>query len=365
MTRVIAISDSDSYLKWSVATLRALPSSWSSTQLVVKNPVLPSPEQARAAAGRSVPVLSYSALMGVLRRATPDVVLLAASGPVVAALTAAPPLRAANRPVLVTGLPGISVPATPRAITLRTGCDLFVLHSHREVAEFAELADELSMPATFGLASLPYLSRRPEDADVPPPGTVSASRGDTPRTPRDGAALRGPGQGAAGPRRSGADPAGPGRDGFGGGQAARAQHRVADPPRTVAVSAAVRRPGPAGADRSGCDSVRGRADGPGAGPRPWPGHGVLDSRAGGHGRWPAGACPARLRRLPGDDQHSLRGLGLPGYPHRPGRRPSVSRGSGLDGRKLLPSRSREHLADPAGPAGGRPCGRQAGGPVSR
>ena len=55
MTRVIAISDSDSYLKWSVATLRALPASWSSTQLVVKNPVLPSPEQARAAAGGRCP----------------------------------------------------------------------------------------------------------------------------------------------------------------------------------------------------------------------------------------------------------------------------------------------------------------------
>ena len=42
MTRVLAISDSDSYLKWSVATLRALPAAWSSTQLVVKSPVLPS-----------------------------------------------------------------------------------------------------------------------------------------------------------------------------------------------------------------------------------------------------------------------------------------------------------------------------------
>ena len=170
MTRVIAISDSDSYLKWSVATLRALPESWSSTQLVVKNPVLPSPEQARAAAGRSVPVLSYPALMRVLRRASPDVVLLAATGPTVAALTAAPALRAADRPVLVTGLPGISVPATPRAITLRTGCDLFVLHSHREVAEFTELADELAEPTTFGLASLPFLPRRPDDAQPPPPG---------------------------------------------------------------------------------------------------------------------------------------------------------------------------------------------------
>ena len=161
MTRVLAISDSDSYLKWSAATLRALPASWSSTQVVVKNPVLPSAEQARTAAGRPVSVLAYSALLRRLQRERPDVVLLAASGPVVAALTAAPALRAADRPVLVTGLPGISVPATPRAITLRAGCDLFLLHSHREVAEFTALAAELGVPHTFGLATLPFLAAWP------------------------------------------------------------------------------------------------------------------------------------------------------------------------------------------------------------
>jgi hypothetical protein len=170
VTRVIAISDSDSYLKWSVATLRALPASWSSTQLVVRNPVLPSPEQARAAAGGPVPVLSYPALMRLLRQESPDVVLLAASGPVVSALIAAPALRAVDRPVLVTGLPGISVPATPRAITLRAGCNLFLLHSHTEIAEFSALADQLSVPTTFGLTTLPYLVRRPDDPDLPPPG---------------------------------------------------------------------------------------------------------------------------------------------------------------------------------------------------
>src|SRR4051812_13285501 len=103
MTRVLAISDSDSYLKWSVATLQALPESWSSLQVVVQNPILPSPGQARAAAGRPVPMLSYPALMRLLRSEAPDVVLLAATGPAVAALTAAPAFRAPDRPVLVTG----------------------------------------------------------------------------------------------------------------------------------------------------------------------------------------------------------------------------------------------------------------------
>ena len=329
MTRVIAISDSDSYLKWSVATLRALPSSWSSTQLVVKNPVLPSPEQARAAAGRSVPVLSYSALMRVLRRATPDVVLLAASGPVVAVLTAAPPLRAADRPVLVTGLPGISVPATPRAITLRTGCDLFVLHSHREVAEFAELADELAMPATFGLASLPYLSRRPEDADVPPPGTVCRTE------------LLFAAQAKVPPARADREPIllALAETGVGGGQAARARHRAADPPRTWPYPQLY------------ADLVRqGRVARPASGSRPgpwarrwtrpaaWP----RCPRQRRWRRWPpaAGAGPARLRGLPEMINTVFEGSGCLGALDRPDRRPSVSRGSGLDGRKLLPPRSR-------------------------
>ena len=36
--RVLAIADTDSYLKWSAATLEALPESWESTQLLIANP---------------------------------------------------------------------------------------------------------------------------------------------------------------------------------------------------------------------------------------------------------------------------------------------------------------------------------------
>jgi hypothetical protein len=157
--RVLAISDTDSYLKWSAATLDALPASWESSQVLITNPALPSTAQIRAASSRPVEVLSHAGLRRLIRRQCPDVVLLACTGPVVAALTAQRVLWGRNRPVLLTGLPGISVPATYRAVMARAACDLFLLHSKREVAEFGAMAARCAPRLTFGLASLPFLPR--------------------------------------------------------------------------------------------------------------------------------------------------------------------------------------------------------------
>ena len=55
-------------------------------------------------------------------------------------------------------MPGVSVPASPRAVTLRAGCDLLVVHSRREQAEYAELADRLAPALAVGLATLPFLA---------------------------------------------------------------------------------------------------------------------------------------------------------------------------------------------------------------
>jgi hypothetical protein len=65
---------------------------------------------------------------------------------------------------LVTGLPGISVPANRRAVISRTACDLFLLHSKREVAEFTEIGELLAPHLVFGLAPLPFLPVRPKHA---------------------------------------------------------------------------------------------------------------------------------------------------------------------------------------------------------
>ncbi|HEU4907581.1 MAG TPA: DUF6716 putative glycosyltransferase [Propionibacteriaceae bacterium] len=158
--RVLAIADTDSYLKWSAATLDALPHSWESSQLLIRNPVMPSEAQIRAASSRRVEVMSFRALVRRIRRECPDVVLLACTGPVVAALTDHRVFWRRNRPVLITGLPGISLPATKRAVAARAACDLFVVHSKREIAEFGAFAASQAPRLACGLASLPFLLNR-------------------------------------------------------------------------------------------------------------------------------------------------------------------------------------------------------------
>ena len=92
--------------------------------------------------------------------------LLAATGPVVATLAGrlrrvAPALR----PVLVSGLPGISFPPSRRAVELRRGCDLLLVHSRRERRGYVQIAAVVAPWLAVGLARLPFLStvdRRPE-----------------------------------------------------------------------------------------------------------------------------------------------------------------------------------------------------------
>lgn len=167
LPRVVAIADSDSYLKWSAATLAALPDGWQRTQWLIKNPIAPSAEQVRAATDGPVDRIGLVRLLVRLRRDPPEVILLAATGPVVQSILAAGFLRrAGRRPVLVTGLPGISIPATGRGIEFRSGCDLFIVHSQREVDDFSELARRLQIPIEFALASLPFFKQDRDPAHV-------------------------------------------------------------------------------------------------------------------------------------------------------------------------------------------------------
>lgn len=163
--KFIAIADSDSYLKWAAAFLGALPAGTERELILVETPVLPSESQrlAALAVGGVDPdhllTLPLTEVLAALRRDQPDAVLIAVRGPVAAVLIRMiAELRV--RPVIVTGLPGISIPATRKALAFRRQADLFVLHSRREIAEFTRLSREHGWTHRFALATLPFVEER-------------------------------------------------------------------------------------------------------------------------------------------------------------------------------------------------------------
>lgn len=171
--RVLTVTDSDSYLKWAVALLAAAPAEWAVRHLVLENVIAPSPAQIAAArsgtARGPVERVGGVRLARRVRRLAPDVLVVACTGPAVDAVMEL--LRRGgvldrNRPVLVTGLPGISYPANDLAVLHRRGFDLMALHSRRERAAYAEVAGQIGGPRMV-LATLPYLAAVPA---VPPGG---------------------------------------------------------------------------------------------------------------------------------------------------------------------------------------------------
>lgn len=179
MTRtVLAVADSDSYVKWAAATLHRLPDHAASL-IVVDSPVRPSPAQLDAAtagtplAGQRPRVLRLRELRRFLHRQPPDVLLVATTGPAAELV-----LRAAAgvepRPVVVTGLPGMSLPATELALRYRSTADVFVVHSHRELAEFSALAQHLGLGMRVVVNRLPFLADR--TPGVPTPDTTPLRR---------------------------------------------------------------------------------------------------------------------------------------------------------------------------------------------
>lgn len=164
--RAVALVDSDSYVKWGAALIGQLPAEWERDIVLVSTPVAPSRVQLRAALSGSifdgVDLTATPLAMAVerVRSERPDVVLVSMRGPA-ACVVMRELARLESRPIIVSGLPGISVPATWKALYYRGQADLIVLHSTREIREFSELARERHWNHRLGLATLPFIDRRP------------------------------------------------------------------------------------------------------------------------------------------------------------------------------------------------------------
>ncbi|MEO8095364.1 MAG: DUF6716 putative glycosyltransferase, partial [Pseudolysinimonas sp.] len=156
----------DSYVKWGATMLDRMPADWQRSLVVIRTPALPSTAQLGAALAGTrftvadTKVVDLDDLGAILGTQEPDVVLLSVRGPVVRVLVRQVVATAQRRPVIVGGLPGISIPETLGALYYRSQVDLFVLHSKREVRVFGELADHLGIEQKFALAALPFLSAR-------------------------------------------------------------------------------------------------------------------------------------------------------------------------------------------------------------
>ncbi len=165
--RVVVIADSDSYLKWAGSLLSAMPGTWDRELILVKTPVMPSASQRRAALALSdidpetVACLALADLPQRLAAIRPDAVLIGTRGPVARVLIRMA-AESEPRPVIISGLPGISIPATRKALLFRLQADLFVLHSTREIRDFTELSRACGWDHRFALATLPFTESRPD-----------------------------------------------------------------------------------------------------------------------------------------------------------------------------------------------------------
>jgi len=161
--RVVAIADADSFVKWSAALLGAVPG-LRPHLLLVRTPLAASPEQQRTALTgtglrpQDVTRIGFAETAGWLEGQRPDVVLLAGRGPFVRLMgRVVDSLR--HRPVTVSGLPGMAIPAQRGALDYRRHADLLVLHSHREERAFAELGERIGVSMPTALATLPFARR--------------------------------------------------------------------------------------------------------------------------------------------------------------------------------------------------------------
>ena len=164
---VLVITDTDSYVKWGAALADGFPSAWAVSLVIASSTARPSATQVADALsgtrfeGSEPPVVGFADVRRILREQRPDVLVAAARGYTVQAVLSLVE-NTPDRPVIVTGLPGIGVPVLPYGLGFRRSADVFVVHSRRELREFAHAARRLGLPHHFHLGRLPYLRRGAE-----------------------------------------------------------------------------------------------------------------------------------------------------------------------------------------------------------
>lgn len=177
---VLAIADSDSYLKLATSFLHRLGPAWDRKVYLARTPVMPTGEQIAAAfEGTDLdPDMLEVVAVSQLEADTvdEDIVFASATGPVVSEIYSRL-LR--SEPVdgrctaLVSALPGVAFPATQKGWNYRRAGDAFICHSHAEARDFAFMTEGQSgHQPTIMVSKLPFL----HSAGFPPPQEQQVSR---------------------------------------------------------------------------------------------------------------------------------------------------------------------------------------------
>jgi hypothetical protein len=168
--RILGVIDSDSYAKWGASLLAQLGAEWAVELVTVDSRLAASDAQlAFALAGTgfrpdAAPRATLQEIIDRLSLEGHDAVFVSTSGAVAEAVITEITQRVKPRPVIMTGLPGISTPAKYKGLFRRAQADLFVLHSHREIRDYRELAKKRGVAHSFVLATLPFLEHREDES---------------------------------------------------------------------------------------------------------------------------------------------------------------------------------------------------------
>ncbi|MET0928723.1 MAG: DUF6716 putative glycosyltransferase [Aeromicrobium sp.] len=167
--RALFVTDSDSYVKWGAALAGQVPDAWTVRLVVTRGNAQPSDRQLASAVEGSrfgvddVELVTRTELVDLFASWSPDVVVAAARGLTVATVTQLVP-AGPWRPVVVSGLAGISIPVLSPGLRHRRSVDVFLVQSRRELREFADASDELGIVHRFELATIPFLATAPGHA---------------------------------------------------------------------------------------------------------------------------------------------------------------------------------------------------------
>lgn len=186
---VLVIADSDSYLKWAAGLFRVDDPDFAPTVCLVKGSGEPSEAQVAASLRTTdwTPAdVTRIDIAGLRERvATADAVVLAVRGSMALVIGERVIKPLGDRPVIVTGLPGMSWPAKRRGLVYRSYADLFVLHSKAEIEEFTALGRDTPLADRFALATLPFTNPHVRVRPDPAGPIVFATQALVPTTVKD------------------------------------------------------------------------------------------------------------------------------------------------------------------------------------